>query len=346
MDSRWIASTPNQGLRPVGAPGQRDYGLLVQILTQHLSEEHAALFAEPVPNPDGRTTDWYAPRDGVAAALDTLAPAARAEVEQRLAAALRRHPCAGRSPRPVAGAGRRPEGALLRAALEIPEPGFVRVVGGQPVLLAWAHLKDYPDAPKGVLGSWIRTRRPAPAAPPEPEAAAADAAAVPQRRATAAILPVIVERRAPDLTGGLALAAVCPARGDDRLPDADRLRRRLARRSRLAGLARALPAARGGYRERRPRPRAGAPTPARAGDRPAAAPARGRRGQLPPQPPPAAHAELPPPPPPPPPPEPRLRPHRRHHRRPRPRRRRRSRPSARSPSSTAAARRRAARPAR
>ena len=87
MDSSWIASTSNQGLRPVSAPGQRDHGVLVQLLAQHLGEEHAALFAEPVPNPDGRTTDWYAPLEGEAQPLEALDPAARAAAEQRLAAA-------------------------------------------------------------------------------------------------------------------------------------------------------------------------------------------------------------------------------------------------------------------
>ncbi len=197
MDSRWIASTPNQGLRPVGAPGQRDYGLLVQVLTQHLSEDHAALFAEPVPNPDGRTTDWYAPRDGVAAPLDTLAPAARAEAEQRLRQRYDDIRALADRLAQSQGPDAAQKAALLRAALEIPDPGFVRVVAGQPVLLAWAHLKDYPDAPKGVLGSWIRTRRPAPAAP-TPDAGAGAGAAVPPPPAAAAaatILPVIVERR-------------------------------------------------------------------------------------------------------------------------------------------------------
>lgn len=194
MDSRWIASTPNQGLRPVGAPGQRDYGLLVQVLTQHLGADHAGLFAEPVPNPDGRTTDWYAPQDGEAEALDALAPTARAEAERRLRQryddirALADRLAQSRDPDAVQKA------ALLQAALEIPDPGFVRVVGGQPVLLGWAHLKDYPDAPRGVLGSWIQTRRPAATPPPGAASAMAPAAAA-AAPAAAAILPVVVERR-------------------------------------------------------------------------------------------------------------------------------------------------------
>ena len=191
MDSRWIASTPNQGLRPVGAPGQRDYGLLVQVLTQHLGADHAALFAEPVPNPDGRTTDWYAPFEGKAVPLDVLAPAARAEAERSLRQRYDGIRALADRLAQSQGPDAAQKAALLQTALEIPDPGFIRVIGGQPVLLAWAYLKDYPDAPRGVLGSWIRARRPAAAPPP----AGAAPPATPIAEAATTILPVIVERR-------------------------------------------------------------------------------------------------------------------------------------------------------
>ncbi len=76
--------------------------------------------------------------------------------------------------------------ALLQAALEIPDPSFIRVAGGQPVLLAWAHLADSPDAPRGVLGSWIRARRPAASLPPAPPAA-------PSPAPPATVVPLVVE---------------------------------------------------------------------------------------------------------------------------------------------------------
>jgi hypothetical protein len=191
MDSTWIASTTNQGLRPVGAPGQRDHGVLAQLLAQHLSEEHAALFAEPVPNPDGRTTDWYAPLEGAAQPLDALEPGARTAAERRLAAL--HDDISGLAARLAQSrdADAAAKAALLQAALEIPDPSFIRVASGRPVLLAWAHLKDSPDAPKGVLGSWIRTRRPAahtPAAAPPPPLPPAPGPA------STTVVPVVVER--------------------------------------------------------------------------------------------------------------------------------------------------------
>ena len=199
MDSSWVASTPNQGLRPVRAPGQRDHGVLVQLLAQHLSDDHAALFAEPVPNPDGRTTDWYAPREGEAQPLDALDPAARAAAERRLAQLyddIRNLAARLVQSREPDAAGK---AALLQAALEIPDPSFIRVVDGQPVLLAWAHLEDSPDAPQGVLGSWIRLRQPEAPPPPLPERGAgplAPPAPVPAGTGTGTttVVPVVVER--------------------------------------------------------------------------------------------------------------------------------------------------------
>src|SRR5688572_28534989 len=133
MDSSWIASTTNQGLRPVGAPVQRDHGVLAQLLAQHLGAAHAALFAEPVPNPDGRTTDWYAAVEGEAQPLEALEPAARAAAEQRIVAlhdGIRGLAARLAQSREADAAAK---AALLQAALEIPDPSFIRVAGGQPV---------------------------------------------------------------------------------------------------------------------------------------------------------------------------------------------------------------------
>lgn len=212
MDGQWIASTSNQGLRPVGPPGQRDHGLLVQILRQHLSENHAALFAEPVPVPDGRSIDWYTSRDGPAQPLTALDPAAQEAVKGQLDK-LRQE--IGVLADRLAG-DRDPDvqrqADVLKGALEIPGPGYVWVVGGAPVLVGWAHLEDRPDAPTAVLAGWARPKAmpravppiapagrveppapPAPpAAPPPPPAAEREPATV---VATTAVVPVVVDRR-------------------------------------------------------------------------------------------------------------------------------------------------------
>ena len=174
-----------------------------------------------MPNPDGRTTDWYAPRAGEAQPLEALDPAARTAAEQRLERlyddirALAARLAQSREPDAANKA------ALLQAALEIPDPSFIRVVDGAPVLLAWAHLGDSPDAPRGVLGSWIRLRQPAPPPTPlAPVAAPTTPAEPPAAPAvvgagTTTIVPVVVERTV--WPAGLLWLLVRPARADDRL---------------------------------------------------------------------------------------------------------------------------------
>jgi hypothetical protein len=62
------------------------------------------------------------------------------------------------------------------------------------VLLAWAHVADAPDAPRGVLGSWIRLRQPDPPPPAQPGAAPEPPAAPAALGAGATVVPVVVER--------------------------------------------------------------------------------------------------------------------------------------------------------
>lgn len=185
MDSRRIATTPSRGFRPVVAPGLREHGLLVRILERHLTPAHAALFAEPVPNPDGRSIDWYSDLPGEAVPLAAADGATQAAARARVAELHRDiESLAGR----LANT-REPEAAkqaeVLRAALETPEPAesciwLVAEPGrpAQPTLVLWAHVQDQPDAPRGVLTAWAR-QRPGKAPPPAAAAAAPTAPAPP-----------------------------------------------------------------------------------------------------------------------------------------------------------------------
>jgi hypothetical protein len=166
--SRRIATTAATSLRPVAAPGRRDHGLLVQLIEEQLSPDHARLFAEPVPTPDGRSIDWYSEPDGPVTTLDRLEPGERDAAErelQRLLDDLR-----GLAERLAAGRDidAQNKAQLLKAALEIPDLSYVRVIGGQPVLLAWSYVHDRGDAPMGVLGRFVASRAPPPAAAPAP----------------------------------------------------------------------------------------------------------------------------------------------------------------------------------
>ncbi|TVS00316.1 MAG: hypothetical protein EA406_00850 [Rhodospirillales bacterium] len=159
-----LATTASAGLKPLGAPGQRSYELIVPAVQRGLGERHAQLFAEPVATPLGDATDWYAPVVGTAKRLAELDP----ETQEAVRAALGE--LAGDvlalADRLVAGQdaeGQRLAQAL-RNALEVPDEGSIFVVDGRPVLTNWAHQQDVERAPKGILSAMVPVRR-SPATP-------------------------------------------------------------------------------------------------------------------------------------------------------------------------------------
>lgn len=189
MEDQLVATTRDAGLQPLGIGGQPAvlaWGQLVAFLGRGLGPDHAALFAEPNPNPGRGETEWYARVDGVAVPLPSLPAreqaAARAELE-RLCAGIRAEAARlSASPR----ADDRFMGGLLGLCLSLPDEGHVRVAAGRPVLVAWAHefaaqggaaeplvaARRVPGGARGQGGS-----APAPLAPaPMPEAAIAAAA--------------------------------------------------------------------------------------------------------------------------------------------------------------------------
>jgi hypothetical protein len=106
-----------------------------------LSLAHARLLAEPQPNPARGEVDWYAEGDGPAEPLESLPPDRRAAAQavldrltgeiRALAARLRAEP----------SESRRFLGEMLERALQIPDPGSIRVRGDTPVLVAWGHVR-------------------------------------------------------------------------------------------------------------------------------------------------------------------------------------------------------------
>jgi hypothetical protein len=139
------------------------------------SPAHAALFAEPNPDADRGITDWYAAGQGAAPPLESLPEAAqeaaRAEFT-RLYGDIREE--ADRL-RASTRESERFLGELLALALITPATDCLRVVGGQPVLVAWGHAK-LGEAPSPELLIGMTRRRGGagamqivgpPAAPPE-----------------------------------------------------------------------------------------------------------------------------------------------------------------------------------
>ena len=177
-DGSLIATTRNAELQVLGTGGQLAVQAWDQIsgyLRRARSPAHAALFAEPNPDADRGITDWYAGVQGAAPPLESLPDAAqeaaRAEFA-RLYGDIREE--AGRL-RASTRESERFLGELLALALITPATDCLRVVGGQPVLVAWGHAK-LGEAPSPELLIGMTRRRGGagamqivgpPAAPPE-----------------------------------------------------------------------------------------------------------------------------------------------------------------------------------
>ena len=165
-ESILIATTRQEGLHAIGTGGQpvmQAFEQIARYLRQHLSEDHARLFAEPNVNPSRGTVDWYAvaPETGAevcrydqadaetrGAADETLARL-RSDIEER----------AGALAQSRAG-GERVLGRMLNLALEIPGEEYIYCIGGRPVLVCWGNLLDQPQPERGVLRKMVPYRPP------------------------------------------------------------------------------------------------------------------------------------------------------------------------------------------
>ena len=160
-DGSLIATTRNAELQVLGTGGQLAVQAWDQIsgyLRRARSPAHAALFAEPNPDADRGITDWYATGQGEAPPLESLPEpaqeAARAAFT-RLQADIREE--ADRL-RASTRESERFLGELISLALIIPSSDCLRVVDGQPVLVAWGHAK-LGEAPSPELLIGMTRRR-------------------------------------------------------------------------------------------------------------------------------------------------------------------------------------------
>ena len=186
MESRRIASTPLDGLKPFGRAAERDHAQLVAYLAAHpeLAGDDPYLFAEPVPARDGGLIDWYVPGGHRSVALEDLDATRQSAILERVTTQLSAIRQEGERLR---GAGN-PLGAALIAASETPTPlsRFVHVLlpddgraeGEIPVLVCWAYTDDAPRvagvAPQVMVGAPLP-----PPFVPEPAVELVSAPAVP-----------------------------------------------------------------------------------------------------------------------------------------------------------------------
>lgn len=156
MDSTLIATTANAELQALGTGGQlvvQAWDQLANHLRRTLGAAHAGLFAEPNPDPDRGTTDWYAEGDGPALTLAAVPEPGRQAAQAELTRLVDDIRAESEKLRASARSGDRFLGDLLALALQVPDEASVRVVGGRPVLVAWGYAPvGAPARPELLLG--------------------------------------------------------------------------------------------------------------------------------------------------------------------------------------------------
>lgn len=155
MFEAFIVTTSSEGLSALGSREQRNFELITDTVRDHLGEDHAALFGEPVATEHGDRFDWYAPVQGRPRKLSDLpedeATALRARLETLSAgiAAL-----ADRLTADGSTDGQR-LGEALHNALRVPGDAYIYALGegddAQPVLVNWAWVADEHRSERGAL---------------------------------------------------------------------------------------------------------------------------------------------------------------------------------------------------
>ena len=170
MESRRIASTSLNGLKPIGRLGERDHEQLIAYLVAHpeLGVDAAHLFAEPVPARDGSQVDWYVEGDRRSIPLESLDDTRQTAIVGRVSQQLATIRQEGERLRSSGD----PLGASLIAASETPLPltRYIYVEPGDdssgqsdtPVLVCWAYTDDAPR----IAGALPQVMTPPPLPPP------------------------------------------------------------------------------------------------------------------------------------------------------------------------------------
>jgi hypothetical protein len=146
------------GMRTLGGGGRTttsSYEQMTRYLRQVLGADHAALFAQPSERPG--QIDWYTGFDSA----EKPVRLAQASPEQRGAAVqvLKRlvADITAKADELAASDGQpdRILGEMLRFALEVPDEDQVWLIGAQPVLTFWGHVRDI-ARPENVLRGLIQ----------------------------------------------------------------------------------------------------------------------------------------------------------------------------------------------
>lgn len=151
MESTRIASTPLLGMRPLGSAADRSFERICGLMRTRVSEEAAALLAEPVITSDERRIDWYVQGAVDAKSMADLTPDERAGALVKIQQIRQQVETAAREMDGGTSAEKNIANALLNA-VNVPGEDFIYLVNGQPVLVAWGFAKEDVVETRAVLG--------------------------------------------------------------------------------------------------------------------------------------------------------------------------------------------------
>ena len=182
MRDRVLVTTSPEGLQPLGTAAQRSYELVTGILRARLSEDHAALFAEPVATEHGDSIDWHAGAVGPVVRLPELDETDQSALRDRIGSLIGDIRAEADRLALSADPDDQRLGEALANAIEIPGEEMIfaaRDDGGalRPILVHWAWHRNEARAVRGVLTAMV----PRPVAPVSPAPLAATATAAPSR---------------------------------------------------------------------------------------------------------------------------------------------------------------------
>ena len=181
MSSTLIATTQRasyNAMRYQGILVTDSYAQLRAMLEKALSPRHALLFAEPMHDSSGASTDWYTSAQGAPVPLDRLSPEDKARAGAAISSLASDISQLASELMQSSEAPKTIRGNILSLALRYPDAGHLYMVGDQPVITCWGF-------DPGTLGAQpeelvrLGAAMAAPLPPPPPLGPAVAAAAAP-----------------------------------------------------------------------------------------------------------------------------------------------------------------------
>jgi len=172
VTSQLLGRTHHSEVESLTASGLPIHEMLQQIrleLRKSVGDEHALLFAEPNANPETGHIQWYASTEGTARRLNELVGEERQAAEARLAQLTSDILAHATRLRESNDPQDQQIAKTLSDALEIPREADIFMVGRQPVIAAWGHVRRGQEPERQILRTLAeRVRPPEPLSPPRP----------------------------------------------------------------------------------------------------------------------------------------------------------------------------------